>query len=264
MKLEPFHQDDLKILPSLQPEGWGDILSSFRFYLNSEFCYPFKISLEGQLAGTGTIIHFGRTAWLAHIIVHNKHRNKGIGNFITTSLVEFLKGTSCETIFLLATQLGFPVYKRVGFVSEGEYVFFKDGNITSRESNNVAPMQHQYFQQILELDFSASGENRNRLLVEHKNSTSVFLSGDVVSGFFVPTLGDGLIVANNTEAGSALMTLRNKAHDRFTLPEQNVRAIDFLLQHQFKEYQRGTRMRLGKPVEWNPTKYFNRIGGNMG
>ena len=264
MKPEPFIFEDMQRLPSLQPEGWSDITSAFEFYLKNNFCYPFKVCIDNDLAGVGTAISFGNTAWLAHIIVHRDFRNRGVGQIITNFLVEFLKQTPCETIFLLATKLGYPVYRKAGFTVESDYIFFKDGKLLVPASQEIVPMQDQYTDAILALDQKISGESRQSILTPHLHGTFVYVRDSIVQGFFIPSLGDGLIVADNSEAGLALMTERNKNHERFILPDRNIEAIEFLKRYHFIEYQRGTRMRLGKSITWHPAKYFNRIGGNMG
>jgi len=45
--------DNIRIL---QPEGWSDIIHPFRFYRTSDFCYPFKLIADNEIAGTGCAI----------------------------------------------------------------------------------------------------------------------------------------------------------------------------------------------------------------
>ncbi len=67
----------------------------------------------------------GNTAWLAHIIVDPEYRKRGIGSLIVCQLLDFLKNSGCETVSLIATELGYSVYKKAGFVEQTEYAFFE-------------------------------------------------------------------------------------------------------------------------------------------
>jgi GNAT superfamily N-acetyltransferase len=253
---------DLSRLPPLQPEGWSDLSSAFKYYLNNHFCFPAKVVIDDQLAGIGTAIVLGKSAWLGHIIVHPSFRNRGVGRFITESLVT-QASTTCETVMLISTALGKPVYEKVGFKIVGEYIFYKDGKLPEAVGVTV-PFENIFRRDILSIDRMVSGEDRAELFDAHYTGCSVYLNDGKVEGFYMPSLGDGLVVANNADAGLALMSVRNKLEPRFVLPEQNLSARNFLQQYAFIEYQRGTRMCLGKPLLWQPEKIFNRIAGNVG
>lgn len=60
----------------LQPDGWPDIRDAFRLYIESGFCHPFKMILDGNIVGLGNSVIFKTTAWLSHIIVHSSYRNR--------------------------------------------------------------------------------------------------------------------------------------------------------------------------------------------
>ncbi|MBL0009542.1 MAG: GNAT family N-acetyltransferase [Saprospiraceae bacterium] len=100
-------------------------MPAIQFYITSDFCFPIKVSIDHKIAGTGTAIIHHDVAWLAHIIVHPDFRNQGIGKLITESLVKMAHAKSCDTLYLLATELGEPVYRKIGFETETEYLFFK-------------------------------------------------------------------------------------------------------------------------------------------
>lgn len=120
MRVQPLNHNDLNSLPGLQPDGWQDITPSFEFYTRSSFCFPLKIISDDKIVGIGTTIIHHDVAWLAHIIVQKDYRKKGIGQLITERLVDSLKPMNCETIYLLATDLGAPVYEKAGFETETE------------------------------------------------------------------------------------------------------------------------------------------------
>ena len=125
LETHPLEKEDLYLLPSLQPEGWGNILPAHEIYLRSPCCFPLKFTDDEILIGLGTLIVHNDSAWLAHIIVHPGLRKKGIGQLITKTLMDaaFLK--HCDLLTLIATDVGEPVYSKLGFETDTEYVFFE-------------------------------------------------------------------------------------------------------------------------------------------
>lgn len=265
LKIASFTSYDLDAVAGLQPDGWPDIFPSIEYYCKSGFCFPLKASLEGKVVGIGTAIIHGYTAWLAHIIVSPNHRNAGIGSAITKALIDLCQRNSCRTLLLIATALGEPVYKKFGFEAETSYIFFDYGNsFTHQDSPQVFTFQKKYGEALFKLDRSVSGEDRKKLLYEHLDHALLFVEKELLEGFYVPTLGEGLIISDSPAAGLALMKLRATSTKKFCVPMLNENALNFLSQHGFSEYRRASRMILGEKVKWDGSKIYSRIGGNLG
>ncbi|MDO1450823.1 GNAT family N-acetyltransferase [Rhodocytophaga aerolata] len=266
MYIEPFTPTDLTSLAGLQPEGWPDIVPAYSFYVNSPFCFPIKAVLNTKIVGIGTTIMHKYTAWLAHIIVDSKHRNKGIGGRITQSLVESLQAKDCETINLIATDLGAPVYEKIGFETQTHYLFFN--HLKSDPSwqicPHIFPLTAHYKEQIAILDQQVTGEERMMLLEPYLTSGYIYQDKQGVEGFYLPTLGEGLIIAKTNIAGIELLKLRLATKDHAAFPVDNVEATQFLYQHNFKEVRSAKRMSLGKKRPGLYNSLYNRIGGNLG
>lgn len=263
--IEPLSISDLGNISNLQPEGWSSIVEPIAFYCGSPFCFPLKATSDGKLVGTGTAIIHGNTGWLAHIIVDKNFRNAGIGLAITRALIKLIHDKRCETQLLLATALGEPVYKKCGFEVVEEYTFMEGGTLPLLEqSQHVCPYDKSFQQQLLAMDKDVSGETRERLLDLHLPFMHLWIKNGTLSGYYAPTLGDGLIVATSETAGTELMQVRNTTQKMFGLPLSNKHGIGFLKTHGFKEIRKASRMILGKSIAWNPAKIYNRIGGNLG
>ena len=264
-EIAPFTSRDLNAVAELQPDGWPDIFPSIQYYCKSDFCFPLKATLAGKVVGIGTVIIHGYTAWLAHIIVSPNHRNAGIGSAITKALIDFSQRNSCRSLLLIATALGEPVYKKFGFEVETKYLFFDNGmSLSPQVSPEISVFQKIHEEPLFELDRMVSGEDRKKLLGEHLNNTLVFVENNLLKGFFMPTLGEGLIIADSQAAGLALMKLRTASTKKFCIPVLNEIALNFLSQHGFTEYRRASRMILGEKVAWDGSKIYSRIGGNLG
>jgi GNAT superfamily N-acetyltransferase len=266
MNILPLNQNDLTYIPALLPPGWDSAMPAIQFYLTSDFCFPFKAMVHNNLAGTGTAIIHNDVAWLAHIIVHPDYRNQGIGQLITRYLVDFVHAKECDTIYLLATELGEPVYRKIGFETETEYLFFKaDKPIASfLQDERIVPYSNDFEKQVAQLDHQVSGEDRFFHISHHLSDGFVYAAGSSVQGFYLPTMGDGLIIATTSIAGQALMKLRLTTKDFAVFPVDNGIATTFIQQYPFKVIRRQKRMRLGKKRNWQPKNIYNRIGGNMG
>lgn len=85
-----------------------------------------------------------------------------------------------------------------------------------------------------------------------------------ILGYYLKNLGEGLIMAQDRDAGIELMKLRTTYQDRFVLPAGNRFAVEFLLQNGFRVVDQATRMFYGEGLNWSPFKLFNRIAGNLG
>jgi GNAT superfamily N-acetyltransferase len=267
MQLSYITYDDLTEIGNLQPEDWPDIIPEFEFYLRTKFCIPIKAKFDNSIVGVGSLIVFNHTGWLAHIIVEKKHRNRGIGSQITEKLINEGYNKSVKSFLLIATELGFPLYKKLGFRIVSEYQYFKRDNPWKdfQLSLDIIPFNDSHASAIFRMDEKISGENRRVLLADHLDKTLVYIKENSVSGFYMPDLGEGLILADTAEAGLELMKIKYSKVDKAVLPIENHTGTGFLEQNGFTlSDTRGTRMILGKDIDWKPESIYSRIGGNYG
>jgi len=253
-------------LTALQPEGWPDIVPHFDFYTNAKYCFPIKISIDNKIVGIGSSIIHDNSAWLAHIIVHPEHRNKGIGKQITQKLIKQTTEKGCKTIQLIATELGAYVYEKVGFKIDTEYIFYKVSENKEKHiaSNHVIPYQDSLYENLLAFDYDISGENRQVSLKQHLKNAFIFFKNNKIEGFFLPSFGEGLILASTPEAGIELLKLRLNTHKNVIFPINNSVAKEFTENKGYEIAYRAKRMRLGTKPITKPANIYARIGGNLG
>ncbi|MEO6719914.1 MAG: GNAT family N-acetyltransferase [Ferruginibacter sp.] len=266
MNIQPIQEADLELIKQLQPLEWDDITIPHKLYLRSQFCSPIKVTINDRIAGIGTAIRHLDTVWLAHIIVHPDFRSKGIGKTITQTLVDSIDRRQFKTIYLIATDLGFPVYQKVGFKEEADYAHLtrKNGTFPVPVLPSIVTYKKKYQKEIIELDKRISGEDRRERLRDQLETSMLYISGNKVEGAYFPQLGNGLIIAENPAAGIELMKLRIEERDFAILPAENKPGINFLLENNFNQVRISKRMFLGKRRKWHPAFIYNRISGQFG
>lgn len=266
MKFSTFDISDLQILIEFQPVDWGDLVPRFQYFIDSPCCHPIKLSNEEEAVGIGTSIFHEDTAWLACIIVHANHRNKGLGNFLTQKLIDDIDRSKYQTIYLDATDFGYPVYKKLGFEVETNYIHLrKEGaTATSTISEKIIPFRAEFKENLLRLDAQISGEKRGGILSDFLNSASLYVHENEVQGFYIPDWGDGPVIAKNDVAGLELMKLRCHEKEVAILPSTNPIALNFLEEQGYVIYKTSKRMILGKKRAWKANGIYNRISGQLG
>lgn len=266
LKLLPFTLADLTSIRSLQPSDWADITPRILHYLNTQHCFPVKAELHGKLAGIGACICFPGSAWLGHIIVHPQLRGRGLGAAITQQLIDTAKQHGAETIQLVATALGYPVYKKLGFADVVNYIYYKNCQPYQQVLHSrIQPMKPSHRKQVLQLDRATCSEDRSNELIPAMQHAFVFASDkEQIDGFYMPTLGDGLILAKTQTAGTALLQKHLQFRTEVIIPATNKVAQQLVLAHGGVEERRPTRMIMGKPLRVKFEYIYNRIGGNKG
>lgn len=264
---QEFTEEDIAKLPALEPEGWGDIRPRFSYFLKSDCCKPIKIEENSEPVAVGTTIFHADTAWLACIITHAEHRNKGLGSAITRSLIGNVDRSCYPTIYLDATEFGYPVYLKQGFEVEGQYGHFRRDSTFPEPVSSIfiRPFSENFRDAAYAIDRFVSGEDRRGVMAEFLAESFVYVdSAGALQGVYLPTWSDGPIVAANDQAGFALMQLRMATRPVAILPLGNTAGIKFLQENGYTMYKTSRRMVLGPRRTWHPELLYNRISGALG
>ena len=265
MKIEPLNSLDLPQLHSLQPDGWMPIVPYYEFYIATRYCYPVKCLVDNHIAGIGSSIEHQGTAWLAHIIVHPHYRRQGIGTVITRTLMDhLLKGRRMRSVHLVATPMGAPLYQQLGFIRVSDYIFLRGGKTSSDPEAPIEVYIPDFKNAGLIMDCEASSEDRSALLEPHWSNACFITNDGRLTGFYMPALGEGYILATSQESGLALLRRKHSNGATGVIPEENRHAVSYLEANGFSEYRRGVRMSYGEPLSWIPQRIYGRIGGNVG
>lgn len=266
MKFVPLDHSDLPFLKEFEPPNWGDLVPRFTYHINSKFCVPMKLTIPGKMVAIGTVIFHKDSAWLASIIVHPDYRNRGYGIELTRQLIALIDTNTYSTIYLDATDLGYPLYVKLGFELEATYAHLKSEKLITglNISDSIFSYKEKYKEPILQLDKLISQEDRQDTLIENLTTAHVYVSDNQLEGFYLPSLGNGLIIAANVEAGIELVKCRLMNNYYAILPSENEVAINYLRQNNLIQFRFSRRMFIGKKREWNGKCMYNRINGQLG
>jgi len=72
-------------------------------------------SLNGETVGCGSLLLTGDTGGVYNVATLEPARRRGIGYAVTAALVDAARDRGCTGSVLVATSLGDPVYRRLGF-----------------------------------------------------------------------------------------------------------------------------------------------------
>ena len=269
LRVRQIVESEIPQLQNFPPEDWNlDLPRLFAFHFGYPYFYPAVAEVDNKIIGCGIAIVHGTISWLGTIIVLPEYRRRGIGKEITSHLIEYCKSKGCKTQILVASEMGEPVYRKLGFTTSATYIFYKRESIAPiQRISNVREVRQEDVKYIKELDKEITREERFTFLERFLSTGYVYNpeKSDSITGVYLPDYGTGLIIAKDSTAGLTLMKLRfNQGKTKIVIPSSNMIAQEYLLSERFQEYRRAPRMVLGEDVNWNPAMVYNRGTGYCG
>jgi GNAT superfamily N-acetyltransferase len=276
MNIQPMTMQELEAAITVASSaGWGDQRPIFSFYAQHPHCLPFLAKVDGSIVGTAVAIQRGPVGWIGHVIVLPAYQRQGIGAALTRAVMQHLEAQGCESLLLIATDAGHPVYEKLGFSVETSYQFMKGpATTTFAASTRLRPARETDLAAICQLDREVTGEDRSPQLRAFVLSGFVLVDErtEKLAGFMLPTpWGEGPGVALEPADGHLLLEIRRAIAGRsettevmMALPSENRAGQAYLKQQGFTDARRGARMFRGKPVQWQPQAVWSRFSGAMG
>jgi predicted N-acetyltransferase YhbS len=204
---------------------------------------------DDRIVGTGASVGFGRTGWIGGVAVADAARGAGLGRALTEAALAALGPR--ETVLLLASDLGRPIYDRLGFVSEGRYrVFFTPDD--AAPTGSFRPLGAADREAVLALDRRVTGEDR-ALAVDAGLAGGVAGSGGVA---LRPPWNARPILAPDPGEGAELLRAVIEPGLRLAVPESNAPAVAALESLGCRERSGVERMRRGPRVSWRPAELW--------
>jgi GNAT superfamily N-acetyltransferase len=245
--------------PVREAAGFGSVIVDEMHWIRAlDVGEVFLAEDDGVAVGAGAALHLGQTGWIGGICVVPHARGRGFGGALTEAAIAWLHERRTTTILLYATELGRPVYERLGFVADGSADLWVGQAPEPVPARGVRPGRPEDVDAALALDADATGEDRSaigRALWPTRAFVFEGERGAAIGGRF----GGGTVVARDPEAGAALLRTSLAAQVgqiRAAAPTGNTAAAETLRELDFRRDFTTPRMRLGPPVAAKPDRLF--------
>jgi GNAT superfamily N-acetyltransferase len=258
--------------------GWGSYRqfhAQFNFYAGHRRSRTFVArDAQDRLAATSVATRYGRTGWIGHVFVRPELRGHGLGTRMTSVAIAHLQRAGCESILLASTELGLPIYERLGFKIESAYHEMRgSAAANSVELAPYRPLMASDRAALSELDRQVSGDDRGGLLTSFEDfAWCVAREGKLVGAAALVPWGGAwaslLPGASDAETAAMVRLLRTVGSvgpEVIVYPaDENRLALDLLRDSGFEELRTVPRMVLGRRSEWIPTAVWNPMSLGLG
>jgi GNAT superfamily N-acetyltransferase len=260
-------RDDLPDLLALSTSaGWNQTEADwFRLLdLSPNGCWG--VELEGRIVSSATLAAYGGgVGWIGMVLTLPEYRGRGFASSLLRLTIDSAKAMGIDSLRLDATDLGRPVYEKLGF--QGDYEVQRcrrDPGPVSPISPLLTPASAAAW---TDLDPTAFGAERSALL-QHLARTAG--SAAVDGGFAFSRPGRtawyfGPAVAVTSEASSALVDWFLAGHGDIAccwdLCPENTRAVRLARKHGFVPVRLLLRMTLGRRCDREPSPSILALAG---
>lgn len=208
---------------------------------------------DGVIVGTGASVGFGPTGWIGGIAVAPEARGARLGQRLTEAVIDAVGPR--ETLLLLASAAGRPIYERLGFEAEATYrVFWSPDDAVPAPAAELRPLTASDREAVLALDTRVTGEER--VLAVDTGLVGGVATPDLAAVALRPPWAARPILARDPAAGAALLAAVLEPGLRLSVPDTNTAAITTMLELGCREVAPVLRMRRGTPVAWRPDELW--------
>lgn len=100
--------------------GWNQTAADWQRVLALEPGGCFGVECDGQVRATATAVCFGEElAWVGMVLTDAQYRGRGFARRLMEHALAYLRGKRVQWIKLDATDMGRPLYERLGFQDTG-------------------------------------------------------------------------------------------------------------------------------------------------
>jgi GNAT superfamily N-acetyltransferase len=258
--------------------GWGNYRqfhAVFTFYAASRQCRTLVArDDEGRVVATSVATRYGRSGWIGHVFVRPELRGQGLGTRMTSAAVSHLHRAGCGAIRLASTELGRPIYDRLGFEVESSYHELRGTALPNPvELSPFRPLLPSDHASLMELDRQVSGEDRSSVVSVFQRYAWGLANDGLLAGAVIPMPWGGAAAALLPGAGDAetaalvtlIRTVGASGPEVIVYPtDENRRALDLLRDQGFEELRAVPRMILGRRSEWMPAAVWNPLSLGLG
>jgi ribosomal protein S18 acetylase RimI-like enzyme len=258
---------------------WGERQDWFEFAVRAGHCDALVATAGDEVIGTGVGTRHGRVGWVGTIYVSTEHRRQGIGQALSAAVCERLEAAGCRSLVLVATELGRPVYERLGFAEAAWYRVLEQDGLDPASAGPVGPLVRPFARDDLPaaagLDRAATGEDRRATLEAAVGVPGGFVAvapgaPDEVRGFVLrPPWHGAATIAPDIDDALRLIRARRLAAGRgrrvrIGVVEPNDAGVARLADEGWTEIRRSLRMHRGELLAWRPDAIWGQFNFALG
>jgi len=130
MKLRKRQLIDEGIEPSVNMDD--ELLSFFERKLRDGTLIQWLVEDHGEVVACGAVLFYefppsytnktGKKAYIANMFTDENYRGRGIAKELLAKLVKEVRAAGISKIWLGASEMGRPVYRKFGFIESDEYL----------------------------------------------------------------------------------------------------------------------------------------------
>ncbi|MCQ3929708.1 MAG: hypothetical protein DPW16_04560 [Chloroflexi bacterium] len=241
------YQEDLNLYLTLAPHDW------------------YLAEWDGVPAGMVGVVNYGPLAYVGFMAVHPDFQRKGIAETLMKHGLAEMEAAGCPIALLDASAMGEPLYRKLGFVEDGQSAqYWIEGSLVrkptdfqsiDRDSITTRLMRPTDIPNLVQLDTPIFGANRERLfalLIEalpERSFVAESVAGQLVGFVFSQPKRIGPLVALNPLTAEALLqaalSLPIEGRVMMIAPVANPFAQDLVLKYGFQHFRTNAHMRYG-------------------
>ena len=258
--------------------GWGDRREFFAWAVGHAGTTPLVATIDGAIVGTGVGSVHGPVGWVGTIFVDEALRGRGLGAELTRRVIAGLEAAGCASLVLIATELGRPIYERLGFRVDGHYHMLSTAGLAAddpaaAEADGVRPVEPDDLAELIELDARAIGEDRSGIVRSFagagRSVVATDAAGRIVASLVRPPWGAGALIAPDPADALRLLAWRRReagpdGRVGAGLPSANEGGRAILADAGWVEGATPVRMVRGEAPAWQPAWIWGQFGGPLG
>ena len=260
----------------LHSGGWGERRELLQLTLATSNCHPLVGTIEGRVVATGQGVVNGSVGWIGSIFVSPDLRRQGFGQAMTAEVCRGLEAAGCRTLALVASELGRPIYEKMGFRIDARYEIYEAAPLPVAplppRGTTLRKMRPADLDRVGALYIRATAEDRRELLGALVDRGWILETddGDELLGFLVSILPEfGALIAPDPDDAACLLDLLRHLADGRT---KAVRAalvgreagLRLPANRGWTAAFQTPRMLRGPSPDWDPTLIWSLLGFDFG
>jgi GNAT superfamily N-acetyltransferase len=261
----------------LHTGGWDQRRPFLELMLATSNCHPLVGTIDGNVVATGQGVANGSVGWVGSIFVDARLRRQGLGRAMTEQVCRGLESAGCRTLGLIASDLGRPIYEKMGFRIDAMYQIHAAAPLhaapTPPPGAAFRRMRSADLDRAGALDSLATGEDRRALLGALVDQGWLLETddGEELLGFLVSIQPESaaLVAPEPQDAACLLDLLRHLAESRTpavraAVVSGHTAGLRLLEAHGWTRAFETPRMLRGPAPAWSPTLIWSLLGFAFG